>query len=69
MTTHDVGTAKIITPAHKCTEHAFTFQDYIGLPKHWWSSGRGKSCEFRIFQIDKKKEKLFPADWLKFEKG
>ena len=35
--------------------------------QHWWSSDTWKSCEFRIFQIDKK-EKLFPAARAKFDK-
>ena len=32
MTTHDIGTDKLLTPAHKCTENDVTFQDSIGLP-------------------------------------
>ena len=32
MTTRDVGTAELLTPAQKCTDHAIIFEDYIGLP-------------------------------------
>ena len=32
MTNRDVGTAELLTPAKKWTEHAVTFQDSIGLP-------------------------------------
>ena len=32
MTTCDVGTSKLLTPAQKCTEHAVVFQYSIGLP-------------------------------------
>ena len=31
MTTNNVGTIKLLTPAHKCTDHAVTLQDSIGL--------------------------------------
>ena len=32
MTTCDVGTAKLLTPAQQYTVHAVVFQDSIGLP-------------------------------------
>ena len=32
LTNRDIGTAEVLTRAQKCTEHAVTFQDSIGLP-------------------------------------
>ena len=61
MTTSDVGTAKLLMPAQKCTERAFTFQDSIGLPSTDDHLIGEKVVNFELSKIDQK-EKLFPAD-------
>ena len=67
MTTCDVGTAELLTPAQKCKDNAVTFQDSIGLPKTDDPLIGEKS---RISNLPKStKKKLFPADQTDFEKG
>ena len=68
MTTRDVGTAELLTPAQKCTEHAVTFQDSISLPSTDDPLIGEKVTNFEYSKIDQK-EKLFPADPTNFEKG
>ena len=68
MTTRDVGTAELLTPAHKCKEHAVTFQDSIGLPSTDDPLIGEKVVKFEFSKIDQK-EKLFSADKTNFEIG
>ena len=67
MTTCDVGTAELLTPAQKCTEHAVTFQYSIGLPSTDDPLIGEKVANFKFSKINQK-EKLFPADQTNFEK-
>ena len=67
MTIRDVGTAELLIPAHKCTEHAVTFQDSIDLPSTDDPLIGEKVADFEFFGINQK-EKLFPADREKMEK-
>ena len=70
MTTRYVGTAKLLTPAQKCTEHAVTFQDSIGLPStddpligekvanfEFSKSTKKKNC-FQLVDQNLEKEKI-----------
>ena len=68
MTTRDVGTAELLTPAQMCTEHAVTFQDSICLPSTDDPLIGEKVAKFEFSKIDRK-EKLFRADQTNFEKG
>ena len=68
MTTRDVGTDELLTPTQKCTEHAVTFQDSIGLPRTDDPLIGEKVANFKLSKINQK-EKLFPADQTSFEKG
>ena len=68
MTNRGVGTAELLKPAQKCTEHAVTFQDSIGLPSTDDPLIGEKVVNFEFSKIEQK-EKLFPADRTNFEKG
>ena len=68
MKTRNVGTAKLLTRAQKCTEHAVTFQYSIGLPSTDNPLIGEQVAIFEFSKIDQK-EKLFPADRTNFEKG
>ena len=68
MTTRDVGTTKLLTPAQNCTEHDVTFQYSIGLPSTDDPLIGEKVMNFEFSKIDQK-EKQFPADQTNFEKG
>ena len=68
MTTRDVGTAKLLMPAQKCTEHAVIFQDSIGLPSTDDPLIGEKVANFECTKMVQK-EKLFPADQTSIEKG
>ena len=68
MTTHDVGTAELLTPAQKCTDHDVTFQYSIGLPSTDDLLMGEEVANFEFSNIDQK-EKLFSADQTNFEKG
>ena len=68
MTTCNVGTAELLTPAQKCTEHAVIFQDFIGLPSTDDPLIGEKVANFELSKMDQK-GKLFPADRKFFEKG
>ena len=67
MTTRDVGTAELLTPAQKCTEHAVTFQYSIDLTSTDDPLMGEKVANFDFFKINQN-EKLFPADRTNFEK-
>ena len=67
MTTRDVGTAELLKPAQKCTDHAVIFRFIIGLPSTDDPLMGENFHKFRIFQINRK-EKLFPADRTNLEK-
>ena len=68
MTTRDIGTAKLLTPNQKCSEHAVTFQDSIGLPSTDDPMKGEKVANFK-FSKSTKKKKLFPAGRSKKLKG
>ena len=68
MTTRNVVTAELLTPAQKCTEHAVIFQDSIGLPSTDDPLIGEKVANFELSKMDQK-EKLFPADQTNIEKG
>ena len=70
MTTRNVGTAYLLTPAQKCTEHAVIFQDSKGLPNtddpligeksqisNFPKSTKEKNC-FQLIEQILKKEKI-----------
>ena len=67
LTTRDVSTAELLTPAQKCTEHAVIFRGSIGLPSTDDPLIGEKVVNFEFSKIDQK-EKLFPADQKKIEK-
>ena len=67
MITHNVGTSELLTTAQKCTEHAVTFQDSIGLPSSDDPLIGEKVANFDFFKSTKKKE-MFPAGWPNLEK-
>ena len=67
MTTRDVGTDKLLTPAKLCTEHAVTFQYSIGLPSTNDPLMGEKVANFEFSKWTKKK-KLFPAGQTNLEK-
>ena len=56
MTIIDVGTAELLTPAQKCTEHAVTFQDSIGLPSTDDPVMGEKVVNFEFSKLTKKKD-------------
>ena len=56
MATRDVGTAELLTPAQKCTEHAVTFQDSIGLPSTDDPLIGEKVANFKFSKSTKKKD-------------
>ena len=68
MTTRDVSTSELLTPAQKYTEHAVIFRGSIGLPSTDDPLIGEKVANFEFSKIDQK-EKLFPADRTNFEKG
>ena len=67
MTTRDIGTAKLLSPAQNCKEHAVTFQYSIGLPNTDDPLLGEKVTNYEFSKINKKK--LLPADRTNFEKG
>ena len=58
MKTRDVGTAKLLKPAQKYTEHAVTFQDSIGLPSTDDPLICEKVAKFEFSKSTKKKNVL-----------
>ena len=55
MTTRDVGTAELLTPGQKCTNHSATFEYSIGLPRTDDSLVGEKVANFEISKLTKKK--------------
>ena len=76
MTTRDAGIAELLTPAHKCTDHAVTFQDSTGLPSthdpligekvanfEFSKSTKEKKC-FQLVDQNLEKEKTTTLEWV-----
>ena len=68
MTTCDVSTPELLTPAQKYTEHVVILRGSIGLPSTD-DPLIGKKVANSEFNKMDQKEKLFPADRTNFEKG